>query len=178
MVDVSGDEATASHGRLLAIARRPARRAPMEVIVEGMVTVERGLDGDHKGAKFPRRQITVLAIEDWRAALGALASASLFPDLVPDVAWTVRRANLLVEGIELPKAKGGILAIGDVVLEVTAETSPCRRMEEAQSGLLKALSPDWRGGVTCRVVSAGRIATGDLVMVTNRPARHRRHLPG
>ena len=110
----SGADATEAIGRLIGIARRDAPRKPMETLTDGLVTTAAGLDGDHKGAKFPRRQITVLAIEDWRAALEDLT------DLAGPVAlpWTARRANLLVEGIELPKARGGVLAIGEIELEV------------------------------------------------------------
>ena len=146
-------------GRLIAIARRTAPRAPMETLEAGAISLERGLEGDHKGPKFPNRAITILAREDWDAAVADLTDLA---GPVP-LAWTVRRANLLVEGIRLPRSRGSILRVGDVELMVTAETSPCRRMEEAHRGLLKALSPDWRGGVTCRVVTAGAVAVGQDV---------------
>ena len=102
----------------------------MQELERGSISVERGLEGDHKGAKFPRRQITVMAIEAWREANAAL------PDLAgcQALAWTVRRANLLVEGVALPRAKGGLLAIGDVELEITDQTVPCGRMDEAHPG--------------------------------------------
>ena len=77
--------------------------------------------------------------------------------------WTTRRANLLVAGVRLPRASGGILQIGSVRLEVTAQTYPCARMEDARPGLLKALAREWRGGVTCRVVEGGRDCHRDPV---------------
>jgi MOSC domain-containing protein YiiM len=157
-------------GRLIGMARRAARRAPMQEIADGLITQKGGLVGDFKGAKYPRRQITVLAREDWLAALAEIGE--------PDLPWTVRRANLLVEGVELPRAAGGILRIGTVRLEVTDQTYPCARMEEAQAGLLSALAMDWRGGVTCRVLGGGPIALGDPVEVTVRPPRTERKLPG
>ena len=61
------------NGRLIGIARRDARRAPMQTIDEVAITLERGVEGDHKGAKFKRRAVTILAREDWEAALAALA---------------------------------------------------------------------------------------------------------
>jgi len=50
-------------------------------------------------------------------------------------------------------------------LQITRETDPCKRMEEAQSGLMKALAPDWRGGACCRVINGGSIALGYAVQV-------------
>lgn len=146
----------------------------MQLIDAGEIGTDHGLTGDHKGLKFPRRQITVLAIEDWTAALAELT------DLAGPVAlaWTARRANLLVEGVELPKARGGIFRVGAIELEVTYQTVPCRRMDEIHSGLLKALSPDWRGGVTCIVRYGGLVQLGDPVSVVFAPKRHTVRLPG
>ncbi|MEO1160887.1 MAG: MOSC domain-containing protein, partial [Pseudomonadota bacterium] len=117
-------------GRLIGIARRAARLLPMQEVSTGNVTVAAGLDGDHKGVKFPNRQITVLAIEAWRAAVRDAGE--------PDLSWTARRANFLVEGVHLPRAAGGVLRVGDVLLEVTSQTVPCRRMDDALTGLRKA----------------------------------------
>ncbi|MGE0023031.1 MAG: MOSC domain-containing protein [Hyphomicrobium sp.] len=161
-------------GRLIAIARRGAVRAPMEEIAEGVISVDGGLAGDHKGAKFPRRRITVLAREDWEAALADLSSADGLPVRLP---WTTRRANLFVEGVRLPRARGAILRVGSVELEVTFPTQPCRRMEEAHAGLLKALHPAWRGGVTCQVLMGGDVRIGDAVEVLSSPPEHEMRLP-
>jgi MOSC domain-containing protein YiiM len=80
--------------------------------------------------------------------------------------------------VELPRAKGGIVRIGAVRLEVTGQTYPCSRMEEARAGLLKALAAEWRGGVTCRVLSGGQIELGDAVEVLARPREVVPRLPG
>ena len=139
----------------------------------GTISVERGLEGDFRGSKYPQRQITVLAREDWYAALADLDTAGR-----PPLPWTARRANLLVEGVVLPRSKGSILAVGPVVLEVTGVTSPCARMEEAAPGLLKALGRDGRGGVTTRVLEAGDIRIGDPVVVRLELPERRIRLPG
>lgn len=164
-------------GRLIGIARRDARRAPMEEVSSVSISVDAGLEGDHKGRKFPQRQVTVMALESWQAALADLAELA---ELAAKAAlpWTARRANLLVENVALPRAKGGLIRIGPVQLEVTNQTVPCRRMDEAQQGLLKALHPEWRGGVTCRVVDGGEVRIGDAVEVLLSPPEHRIHLPG
>jgi MOSC domain-containing protein YiiM len=123
-----------------------------------MQEIAEGLAGDSKGAKFPKRQITVLAREAWAAATAEAGD--------PTLPWTARRANLLIEGVELPKGKGGVLRIGPVRLEVTGQTYPCVRMEEACTGLLRTLARDWRGGgVTCRVLAGGGVRLDDTVDV-------------
>jgi MOSC domain-containing protein YiiM len=105
--------------------------------------------------------VTVLAREDWLAACVQVQA--------PDLPWTARRANLLVEGLVLPRARGARLAIGEVLLEVTGQTYPCSRMEEVKPGLLKALAPDWRGGLTCTVLAGGEIRLGDSVQILSSP---------
>jgi MOSC domain-containing protein YiiM len=163
-------------GRLIGIAWRPARFAPMQTVDDIEISLEAGVAGDHKGAKFKRRAVTILAREDWEAALAQLAAEGDAGAL--DLDWTVRRANLLVEGVRLPRALGAILRVGPALLEVTYPTSPCARMEEVRKGLLKALHPEWRGGVTCKVVEAGRVSLGDEVAVVSSPPERRIKLPG
>ncbi|WP_282609339.1 MOSC domain-containing protein [Pelagibius sp. Alg239-R121] len=140
-------------GKLLGIARKAKSGAPMEEIHAAGVTVEQGLEGDYRG-KLRRRQISVLAREDWEATCAEHGK---------DLAWTTRRANLLVEGVALKEATGSRLKIGDVVLEIYCETDPCTIMDKASPGLRRALEPDWRGGVCCRVIKGGRISLGDDV---------------
>jgi MOSC domain-containing protein YiiM len=144
-------------GRLIGLAWRSARLEPMQVMEAGTITQAAGLVGDFKGLKFRKRQITVLAIEDWRAACEAVGA--------PDLPWTSRRANLLVEGLALPRARGSILGLGAVRLEVTGQTYPCVRMEQVHKGLLRALASDWRGGLTCTVLAGGPVRLGDPVTV-------------
>ncbi len=80
--------------------------------------------------------------------------------------WHVRRANLLVEGMRLPRDPGSVIAIGPSLrIEVTMECDPCRRMDEIRPGLRSALTPDWRGGVLGRVLNDGEIAIGDEVRI-------------
>lgn len=147
----------------------------MEVLAAASISREAGLAGDHKGLKFRNRAITVLSIEQWREALAELVAEGC-PSPV-DLPWTARRANLLVEGVRLPRARGAIVRVGKVKLEVTYPTQPCRRMEEAHPGLLKALHPQWRGGVTAKVLEPGDIAVGDEVEILVRPPEKQIRLP-
>ncbi len=161
-------------GTLIGIARRQKPRAPMEIVTHVAVAVGGGLEGDHKGLKFPRRGVTLLSREAWAAAIEELTDLA---GAVP-LPWTARRSNLLVEGVVLPATRGAIIHIGAVHLEVTDETWPCRRMEQTHTGLLKALAKDARGGVTCRVVEGGSIRIGDEIVIVLRPPAHRPRLPG
>lgn len=161
-------------GKLIGIAWRAARRAPMQTGGDVEISVEGGVAGDHKGPKFKRRAVTILAREDWEAALAELAATGAE---VSDLDWTVRRANLLVEGIRLPRAIGATLRVGSVLLEVTYPTTPCARMDEARMGLRKALHPEWRGGATCLVLEGGHVSIGDSVDIIHAPPERRRKLP-
>ena len=157
-------------GRLIGIARREKSRAPMEELERASITREAGLEGDSKGVKFPKRQITLLERELWEAALFVLGN--------PDLAWTARRANLLVEGVHLPRGAGSELLVGASASKSPRRRTPCARMDEIWPGLRRALAPDWRGGVTCRVVGGGIIRLGDAVEVLREITPPKVHLPG
>lgn len=124
------------------------------------VTGRGGVADDFRG-RPGRRQVTVLSLEDWQAACAQAGR--------PELPWTTRRANLLVTGIDLAaanqaaaaSAEGCVLRVGAIELEVTGETAPCDRMEEACPGLRAALAVGGRGGVTCRVRRGGELAAGD-----------------
>jgi MOSC domain-containing protein YiiM len=141
-------------GQLLAIARAPVKRGALMPLSEAIIGRETGVDGDARGGRSGR-QVTVLFRESWDAACR---------ELDVQLPWTTRRANLLVEGIPVPR-EGRRLIIGTAVLEVIQETQPCQLMEAAQRGLRAALTPDWRGGVCCSVVKGGKIKVGDQVQV-------------
>jgi len=150
-----------TNGRLLGIARHDRPRGPMETTGRVMVTRELGLRGDFRGAVVPgksgRRQVSLIEAESWAVAMAELGS---------DIPWQERRANLLVQGLRLPREAGAVIAIGaGLRIEVTCECDPCSRMEELAPGLKAALTPDWRGGVLGRVISDGEIAVGDEVRI-------------
>lgn len=142
-------------GKVLQIAIRDASRAPMQLLDSANVTADKGITGDFRGT-VKGRQVTILSREAWEAACA---------DLGMDMDWTTRRANILVEGVELKETTGKQLQIGDVVFEITGETTPCSRMDEAKDGLRGILEADWRGGAMCVVQKAGEIRVGDGVQL-------------
>lgn len=140
-------------GTLTGIARREKKRAPMETLQRAEISKETGVAEDSRG-KPGKRQVTVIAAAAWRDTCRELGQ---------EIPWTTRRANLLVEGVDLPETTGGVIRIGPVKLLVNGEVDPCSRMDEQYSGLTRALQPAWRGGVACTVLEAGHVALGDRV---------------
>ena len=140
-------------GRLIGIARREKKRAPMETLDSAEISTDTGVADDFRG-KPGKRQVTLLSADAWRQACA---------DLGKDVIWTTRRSNLFVEDLELPRAAGHVIAIGAVRLRTTVEVDPCSRMDEQVAGLKAALQPEWRGGVACEVLEGGFVAVGDAV---------------
>ncbi|MAT49956.1 MAG: molybdenum cofactor biosysynthesis protein [Porticoccaceae bacterium] len=144
---------------LTGIAVRTRTRAPMQPLDACLITPEQGLAGDHRG-RPGRRQVTVLSAEAWQNACEAVGT---------DLPWLTRRANLLVSGMRFgPQDVGRVLQFGDVRLQITRETDPCQRMDEACPGLREALAPEWRGGVCCRVLTGGLVRLGDEVSLHSR----------
>ncbi|MDQ2762374.1 MAG: MOSC domain-containing protein [Pseudomonadota bacterium] len=147
-------------GTLVGIARHGQPKGPMETVDHVSVTVEAGIAGDFRGGfkgRPHKRQVSLMERGDWEAAIAEVGHT---------IPWQERRANLLVDGLDLPQAAGVRLRIGaDVLLQVMVETDPCERMEKLAPGLRAALTPDWRGGVCTMVLAGGEIAIGDEIRI-------------
>lgn len=144
-------------GKLLNIATRTRKRSPMDTHSTISISFEKGVGADSRGMIKGNRQVTVLSIESWKEALATIDS---------DADWTTRRANLLIEGIDLEHSDNKILTIGNVQLEIKGILDPCGRMDEQVSGLTDALKPRWRGGVKCKILNEGDINCGDIVKIS------------
>ncbi len=144
--------------RVIGIAKKPIKRGPMKEVAATLVTTEAGLAGDCRGtsSRSKKRQVTVLSIQQWHAACQQIGTT---------LPWHARRANVCIWGMTFgPHLVGKYLSIGrEVLLEITGETAPCARMDEIHPGLKDALAPDWRGGITCRVIDGGIIAVNNEV---------------
>ena len=142
--------------QLLDIAFRTKSRAIMQTKAESMVSKVAGVEGDFRG-KPGKRQVTILSLEQWQLACADVGIA---------LPWTVRRANLLVDGVCFESNMvGKQIKIGQLILLITCETDPCSRMDAQHRGLTQSLTPDWRGGVCCRVIADGRIKIGDEITI-------------
>ena len=140
-------------GKVVSIALKTAHGAPLIEVQEAQVS-EEGLEGNvHQRAE---RRVTFLSKEQW---------AEVEQELDTPLPWTVRRANILVEGLDLAATLGESLRLGEVTIHINGETEPCGQMEAAQPGLRDALKPECRGGVYGNVSGAGPIRTGDTIRV-------------
>jgi len=126
----------------------------------------------HRGVMDPHDALTLVAGEGIRddANLGRRArqvtviSSEVFDsirDELPDVEPAMRRANVMVRGLDLEGTVGRVLRLGPARLRVGGETRPCERMDEAAPGLRAALDPSWRGGVHGVVLDGGELRVGD-----------------
>ncbi len=153
---------------LLNIYLRPAARLPAQPVPRALAIAGQGLEGDHAGGG--KRQVTLLDVESWRDACRELGR-----DLDP----AVRRANLLVAGIDLGAAIGSRIVIGEVAIEVLGETRPCELMDDdGRLGLQMALRPERRGGVYGRITTGGELAVGMSCRVEPNVGSARPHAGG
>jgi MOSC domain-containing protein YiiM len=124
----------------------------MEPVEEASAVAELGLAGNaNQGGA---RQITVVSEESF-----AETSIEMGQTIDP----MVRRANLLVSGIELKETTGQVLQVGKLRILIKGETRPCGRMDEAVEGLQAALLPGWRGGAYGVALDDAEIKVGDPV---------------
>jgi MOSC domain-containing protein YiiM len=106
-------------GRLAGIWIKRMHRGPMDATDAGELVAGRGLRGN--ATQGGRRQVTIMALDRWQALTAHLPGP-------PDPA--IRRANLLVDGVDLDDCRGRVLRIGDARVRifgrVTRWTRPAR----------------------------------------------------
>lgn len=134
-----------------------------------VIDVATAIEGDH-ARRRGRRMVTLMRVEDWHATLADVPAAAHLP-------WWRRRVNLLAEGLpSLVDRTGWTMKLGDeVILEITGECDPCENMDAMVDGLRAGLTPQWRGGVTCRVRQGGTIHLGDAVHLSLELAEETAH---
>ena len=138
-------------GRVLALALRPLRAQPMELIDSARAQRDGCLAGDH--SKSAKRGITLLSAPQWADVIGELGF---------DLPWHARRANVLIDAKDLGRFVGRSVRIGEVEIHLHGITYPCAHIEEMHPGLLRALTGD-RGGVYGKILNDGQVRVGDEV---------------
>jgi MOSC domain-containing protein YiiM len=148
-------------GRIAGIARHDRPLGSMENLDSAELIEGQGVAGDFRGTRKAgstgQNGVVLIEAADWMAAVEECGA---------DVPWFERRANLLVDGLDIPQQPGARLRIGpEVLVEITQECAPCERMEALHPGLRAALEPDWRAGARARVLRGGEISVGDEIRI-------------
>ena len=149
------DKENDKSGVLRSIAWRPANGVGMSEIEKCMVLAKRGLDLENR--KHGKREVTLLSVQSW---------ADVCQEIGKEIPWYIRRANFLIDGMDLASIIGKTLAIGSVRVHIYGETKPCFLMDEQCEGLRAALRSDCRGGVHGQVLNDGEIQIGDTVSIS------------
>jgi MOSC domain-containing protein YiiM len=146
--------------KLIGIATHQASKGTIKTHLKIEVSTEAGLKNDFQGQKGPQTQVTLLSQKSWEQACSEVGAT---------LAWTERRANLLIDDIEFNDTMvGQQIQMGGILLEITRETDPCQRMDDLHIGLKTALKPEWRGGARCKVLRQGMIQIGDSAHLLKR----------
>ena len=141
-------------GKIIGIATRKKTKAQMDEHENVVISFENGVGQDSRGKKQGKRQVTIMTKENWH---------STCIELGQEIPWTTRRANILIEGLDLKDKTGQKLRIGTALVEITGELEPCNRMDQQFEGLTQILEKDWRGGVTCKLIEEGEVHLNDKV---------------
>jgi MOSC domain-containing protein YiiM len=148
---------------ITGLAIKPAQRVPMVLVQRVGVSVHAGIEGNfvrQEDEKWEDRMVTLLSHNQWNKAED---------DLGLQVPWETRRANIRIMNVWFTAGHiGQCLKLGDaVVLEITGETTPCKLMDKFVPGLRGVLEPEFRAGVTCRVIQGGVVSIEDPVLWLN-----------
>lgn len=149
---------------LCGIGIKVAKKEPLISENNALITFRGGIKGDVRGngGKKRQRQITIISRNQWREVCSDMGWNPFL------VSWMLRRAGLCFEGVWFTRDHiGQYVSIGErAILRITGEATPCEKVMDAIApGLCATLAPLMRGGVTCRVVRGGRIATGNNVII-------------
>lgn len=142
-------------GTVTWIGLRPGRRQPMVAVPHADLDPENGLIGDHYLNRTNHaRQVTLIQAEH-------IAAITAYLGIYPIDPHRMRR-NIVVSAINLHALKGQRFRIGSALLLATGECHPCSRMEEILGpGGYNAVRG--HGGVTARIIGAGRVHLGAAI---------------
>ncbi|RZI76684.1 MAG: MOSC domain-containing protein [Variovorax sp.] len=143
--------------------RTPRAFLPMQSFTELKLVAGKGIEGDrymigneagfysHKPEEG--RQVTLFEIETLEA-LERDAKITMLPE--------EHRRNVTVEGVPLNHLVGRKFWLGEVLLEATRLSTPCKHIEEI---LGKAVFDPLinRSGLNCKILQGGTVRVGDLL---------------
>ena len=139
--------------KVVGIHTAPRSQAPLVSHEEIEAVAGKGLVGDRHFDRYSKGQITVVSADELAKAESILGY---------DVPLGATRRNITIEGLELPRKPGSRIRLGDVVVEVYRDASPCVGMEEAVGpGAQEALRG--KSGIRGLITESGTLRAGDAV---------------
>lgn len=124
---------------------------PMQQVKSVMAIKNRGLEGDRHAMPDSSRQVLLLDQETCIAhdfPIGAI------------------RENITTRGIDLMSLpKGTQIQVGDALLELTSECTPCSFVDSVKPGLRAEL--EHKRGMLARVLQSGEIHLGSKITVVS-----------
>ena len=143
--------------RVTHIHTAPRSQAPLVSHDEIEAVAGKGLAGDRHFDKYSKGQITVISSDEL-----AHTVAQLGYEIPPGAT----RRNVTVAGLDLPKTPGARLRLGDVIVEVYRNASPCVGMEDAVGpGAQEALRG--HSGIRGMIIQGGTLRVGDPVSIAD-----------
>ena len=142
--------------KIFAVCRSERKGTRKEIIAEGMLREDYGLDGDAHADCCTHRQVSLLAIESINKILS----------LGFDVGSGDFAENLTTEGIDLMSLPVGThISIGDeIILELTQIGKECHAGCAIYQQIGKCIMP--KEGVFTKVIHGGQVKAGDIIKVT------------
>ena len=129
-----------------------AHRGKMDPAATATLVAGRGIVGNaDQGGK---RQVTLMDLERWLDLMDRFGAG---------LETSARRANLVIDALDLFDSRGKTLRVGRTRLHIVGETRPCERMDDALPGLRTAMRERWSGGAFAQVIDGGEISVGDAV---------------
>jgi len=140
------------------IGVRPGKNADVISVNSVKLDPSCGIQGDHYAGRSGQRQVTLIQAEHLPAIASMLHCDLVRPEQL--------RRNIVVSGINLLALKDKSFHLGGAILEFTGPCHPCSRMEKTLGvGGYNAMRG--HGGITARVISAGKVQTGDACRVVD-----------
>jgi MOSC domain-containing protein YiiM len=133
-------------GKVISLFLKTAHQQPMMPVEDVQAVDAKGLQGD---VSFGRSQRQILLME-----AEVLGRYGLVPGAV--------RENITTSGIKLTGlGTGSRLSLGESVLEITGDCTPCWFMDTLRPGLQDEIAGE--RGLLARVITGGAIRVGDNV---------------
>lgn len=151
----------AQPGKIEWIGLRTAKSREILSVNTAELQQGHGLIGDKAGQRpGGKRQVTLIQAE----YLPVMASFMNQTETLPEIF----RRNIVVSKINLSVLLKHTLRINDVIIEITGNCAPCKKMEESMGfGAFNAMRN--HGGVNAMVKVGGVISIGDEVEVCLEP---------